>query len=189
MTRPGRVLVCVAAVATLLTACTSHAASSHPAATPAPAAVTTRSGGTSPAPGEASLSCQQSINAMPAVPTGYSVVLGVVALPTGRVLQANAAGKGAPETLFAKQGLVVRAGAVFDLEVAPGWAAPARIGWGSPATPGPRLHVDACAGQDTWLAYAGGYWVDKPACLPLIVRADGQQETVNISVGVQCPAS
>jgi len=83
----------------------------------------------------------------------------------------------------------VRAGVVFDLEISPDWAAHARIGWGSPSTPGTRLHVGACAGTDMWLGYPGGYWVDKPMCLPLIVRTDGRQETVDISVGVRCPAN
>ena len=38
-----------------------------------------------------------------------------------------------------------------------------------------------------WLAYAGGYWIDHPACVPIIVRTGGKQQTVHIGIGTPCP--
>ena len=38
-----------------------------------------------------------------------------------------------------------------------------------------------------WLAYAGGYWIDHPACVSIIVRAGARQQQVDIGVGTACP--
>jgi len=64
------------------------------------------------------------------------------------------------------------------------------IGWGgAPAAPSHRLLVPNCAnpGDAGWLAYAGGYWIDHPACVPLIVKAGGKQQQVHIGLGIACP--
>jgi hypothetical protein len=53
------------------------------------------------------------------------------------------------------------------------------------------VHVPACqqaAGDPPWLVFAGGYWTDAPACIPLLVRTAGRQTTVHIGVGTPCPA-
>jgi len=57
-----------------------------------------------------------------------------------------------------------------------------------PACPNP-CHYSTCTGPDQpeWLSFIGGYFVDQPACLPLIVTVQGKQTTVFISVGVTCP--
>ena len=55
-----------------------------------------------------------------------------------------------------------------------------------------NLAVRGCAapaGGARWLAFAGGYWVGRPACVPLTVKADGQQKTVHIAVGKRCSDS
>jgi hypothetical protein len=103
------------------------------------------------------------------------------------MLTPTAAGDGAPEPLWAKTGLVVRVGVAVDLEIAPEAAAHARIGWGNPGSPVTRVHVDACTGRSAWLWWPGGYWVDKPICLPLIVRAGRQEQTAYIPIGMVCP--
>jgi hypothetical protein len=137
------------------------------------------------------LACAASIGSAPAAPPDLQVVLQDLALPTGMVLQASPSGESDPAArLYAKWGLVVRAGAVVDLQVAPGWEGRARIGWGNPASPSLSVHVPGCpqpSGPAQWLHFAGGYYVDQPACLPLIIRAGGQQARVFISVGVACP--
>jgi hypothetical protein len=118
-------------------------------------------------------------------------VLGVVALPTSpayQALQTSRTGGAGVERLFAKTGLVIRAGTSFDLIVPDGTAL--AVGWGSgPTGPSRRLHVPACpsAGGAGWLAYAGGYWTERPACLPLIVAAGGRKQQVHIGVGTACP--
>ncbi|MDQ6771437.1 MAG: hypothetical protein M3024_00360 [Candidatus Dormibacteraeota bacterium] len=79
---------------------------------------------------------------------------------------------------------------MVDLAVAPGWESRAAIGWGNPGRPAPAVHVPACtAGTAPWLAFAGGYWVDKPVCVPLEVGARGQHAEVHIGVGTPCPSA
>jgi len=34
--------------------------------------------------------------------------------------------------------------------------------------------------------FAGGYWVDSPRCITLIIRARGQQANAHIAVGAPC---
>jgi hypothetical protein len=107
------------------------------------------------------------------------------------VLQTAPSGETDPAArLFAKWGLFARAGAVVDLRVAAGWEGHARIGWGQePLSPGIGVRVPACprpSGPAQWLGFAGGYWVDQPTCLPLIVSANGEQTRVFISIGLPC---
>lgn len=183
MTRRGCLLPSVAAAA-LLCACTNHAARTVPTGAPAASGVT-------------STPCQLGGDAGPSVPPGLTVVLGAVRLPVGMVLGTDSddrSGRTSTRTgsahakLFAKTGLVVRTGTAVDLAVAPSAAAHAWIGWGNAATPATTQHVDACPGPSTSLGWPGGYWVDAPMCLPLVVRAAGQETTVDIPVGVPCPA-
>ncbi|MFG3422583.1 hypothetical protein ACIBTZ_24625 [Micromonospora sp. NPDC049460] len=90
---------------------------------------------------------------------------------------------------FAKWGLVVRAGAEVDLLVAPGWKDRARITWGPSAAPAATVHVSACApaaGKGQWLTFAGGTWVARAACVPLLVRSGGRQAEVRLAVGAPC---
>ena len=120
------------------------------------------------------------------------VVLGVVALPASPgypALQTSLSGDGnGPLRLFAKTGLLIRPGTTFELIVPGRFTSRLSIGWGAPATPSHRVLVGNCAGADGgWLAYAGGYWIDHPACVPIIVRAGGKQQQVHIGVGTACP--
>jgi hypothetical protein len=179
----------------LVAACTSSGGSDQRAAAPnsvagsasMPAGV---SGLPSVAAGAGQVECRWSIRTRPDPPGGYRVVVQNVAVPTGLVLQANESGETDPVMRsFAKWGLVVRAGAAVDLQVGPGWEDRARIGWGSPATPGVAVHVPACPGPSgpaVWLAFAGGTWVAQPACVPLIVRSRGQEAQVRLGIGVPC---
>jgi hypothetical protein len=121
------------------------------------------------------------------------VVLGVVALPISPrypALGTSVSGDGnGPLRLFAKTGLFFRPGTTFELIVPARFASRLRIGWGAPGTPSQRVEVSNCAnpGGGGWLAIAGGYWIDHPACVPIIVRAGGKQQQVHIGVGKACP--
>lgn len=138
------------------------------------------------------VSCATSIQSASDPPDNYRVVAPGVAVPTAPVLQAS----DTRETdrtlrLFAKWGLVVRTDTVADLQVGPGWEDRARIqwGWGTRASPGVAVHVPACpqpAGQTQWLAFAGGTWVAQPACVPLVVRSQGQEAQVRLGIGMAC---
>jgi hypothetical protein len=120
------------------------------------------------------------------------VVLGVVALPTSPgypALQTSLSGDGnGPLRLFAKTGLSIRPDTTFELIIPARFTSQLSIGWGMPGTPSHRVLVDNCASSGGgWLAYAGGYWIDHPACVPILVRAGGKQQQVHIGVGTACP--
>jgi hypothetical protein len=138
--------------------------------------------------------CSDVIGAVPAPDPDLTVIGDAVALPAanGRSgpLQVSAdhdAGTGAK--LFAKNGLVVRRGAKVQLRVLAPAAGRAWIGWGSPGVVGRQAVVDGCAGSGAWIAFAGGYWVRSPMCVPVGVRvAGGAEHRVDIPVGAPCPA-
>jgi hypothetical protein len=179
----------------LLPACTPSGGSRHPVAAPSPvvgspSAVDGMNGVPTVAASIDQVSCGWSIAARPDPPGDYRVVVQNVAVPAASVLQANESGDPDPAVrLFAKWGLVVRAGASVDLQVGSGWEDRARIGWGKPGSPGVAVHVPACpvpSGQTVWLHFAGGTWVAQPACVPLIVRSQGKEAQVLLGVGMPC---
>ena len=144
------------------------------------------------------LGCQDVIGSEAAPPSDSSIILGGVALPTGRALQANP-DSDPHATLFAKDGLLIRRGASFDLIVPEPWRGRLTVSWGSLAKPTNHLRVPGCRPtqkvpssnrwvlSDDWLVYAGGYSVSQPACVSLVVRAGQTEQTVRIGVGASCP--
>ena len=141
------------------------------------------------------LPCSETIGAQ-APFTGLSVILRVVALPTSphmrRALQTALTGSRNPAArLFAKEGLVVRAGARFEVSVPPRLRDRVSIGWGNAGEGhvGSTISVPGCRGAhgEKWLAFAGGYWVRSTICAPLIVDAHGLRRRVWIGIGEACP--
>jgi hypothetical protein len=196
--RRGSALVTAAVIALLLAACTGGAgrpgngktglAATSGHAPTRPDGLSTSS--TAPAT-ESALDCGSFMGNSAGV-APLQVVLGVVALPASPgypALQTSLSGDGnGPLRLFAKTGLLVRPGTTFELIVPGQFASRLSIGWGAPGTPSHRVLVGNCAGTGGgWLAYAGGYWVDHPACVPIIVRAGGKQQQVHIGIGTACP--
>jgi hypothetical protein len=119
-------------------------------------------------------------------------IFGVVGLDITSTLQVSRTSPGDPHRLFAKTGLMVHAAREADLTVPAGWATRVSIAWGNQAaewTTG--LHIPACprppSASGPWLAFPGGFSVDKPACVPLRVRAHNRTTTVHVSVGAHCP--
>ena len=47
--------------------------------------------------------------------------------------------------------------------------------------------MSATSLEGTWLHFAGGYWVSKPMCLPLIVQTAGRRQQVMVGIGTSCP--
>jgi hypothetical protein len=156
----------------------------------------------SPTPSEAVsvLGCQDVIASEVTPPSGSSVILDSVALPTGRALQANSSGGSDPNVkLFAKDGLFIRRGASFDLVVPEAWRGRLTVSWGSLAKPTGHLRVPACRPTqrmpsssrwdptDNWLVYPGGYFVSQAACVSLVVRAGQTEHIVLIGIGTACP--
>ncbi|MDG9675387.1 hypothetical protein [Micromonospora sp. DH14] len=174
-------------LAVVLSACTPAGDPRQPTSAPADGA--TPADRAAPASG-AGLPCTPSVDALPAPPAGYRLVGEDVAVPDTPVLTAGDSGEADPAArLFAKWGLVVRAGTVVDLRVAPGWQDRARLGWGGTGAPATTVTVHACTpegGQAHWLAFVGGAWVAQVACVPLIVTSDGRTDRVNLGIGTPC---
>ncbi|MET7671051.1 hypothetical protein [Micromonospora luteifusca] len=173
--------MCLVAV---LTACTPASDARRPDTPPADSATSSiREDG-------AGLPCTPSVTSMPEIPAGYRPVGKDVAVPDRAVLSMQDSGEtDRSARLFAKWGLVVRAGAVVDLQVAPGSDGEARIGWGALNPPAATVTVHACApegAQAQWRAFVGGTWVARAACVPLVVRSNGHEDRVDLGVGVAC---
>ena len=127
-------------------------------------------------------------------PPDFEKVLDVVALPTSSkaaALQTSRTGEPDPAVrLFAKTGLVIKAGTKFELVVPDEAKGMVSIGWGgAPPTRSRRVTVScpARASSSGWQVYVGGYWVPRPACVPLIVRAGGKEQRVLIGLSTPCP--
>ncbi|MET7374623.1 hypothetical protein [Micromonospora arida] len=171
-------------LALVLSACTP-AGDSRPQATPPASRATTSTGA-----GLGEPPCTPSVDTLAAPPANYRLVGQDVAVPDTPVLPAEPSGEADPAArLFAKWGLVVRADRVVDLRVAPGWQDRARLGWGGTGAPAATVTVRACGpenGRAQWLAFVGGAWVARAACVPLIVTSDGQTDNVNLGIGAPC---
>ena len=184
-----------AGVAACLLALNSCSADSH-SDSPGPSRVS-RSVGTSVVAGGRGtvhhLDCGDYIGTDPPTPS-LQVVLGVVALPTSKAedsaLQTALTGDRYLPRLFAKTGLLVRTGTDFQILVPSGSGSRLGIGWGSAATPSKAVVVDHCSAagkRGHWMHFAGGYWLDRPACVALQVRTAQKSETVHIGLGAPCP--
>jgi hypothetical protein len=183
----------IAAALLLLCGCTGPSTPATSSSS-SEASTASSSGRSSPdVPALASLTCSEPIDGGP-VPAGWQVVLGVVALPTSPgspALQAADDRDPTLPTLFAKTGLLVRAGHPFELDAPDAGANRIGLGWGNALTfrPSARFAVPSCPDsfRTGWLSYPGGYWVDRPVCLPLTVRAAGRSQVVRIGIGIPCP--
>ena len=123
--------------------------------------------------------------------SGYSVVLGQVGLPTKKAFGAARVHPHNPKSrYFAKQGLFIRPGAKFELIVPAAWKSRVVIGWGNPGEDTGHLWVADCTPIKHgahWMVFAGGFTVNKPACIPIVVKAGTQQKTVHVGAGKACP--
>ncbi len=160
-------------------ACTAH--SETPEATRTPAFPPTSS---SPGVGAPpAVDCEHVIDRLEAPPPDLEVLLDAVALPTRTVLQANESGE--PGLLFAKHGLVVRAGVEVEVAVQAPSGRRQLLTWGSPGPEGAAVRVPPCTGA-SWIVFAGGYLVDAPACVRLVVRSVGREARTQVPVGAPC---
>ncbi|WP_250002765.1 hypothetical protein [Actinoplanes sp. M2I2] len=192
MSLPARLVPPV--VACLLAGCSAGPVPSPPAQPPSPPAQPAPPAARSAPPpvpsappppfsaAAGAIDCAHDLGARPPS-EGYPLVLDAVALPTA-VLQANESGE--PGRLFAKTGLLVRAGTAVELSVAPEAAGDVIIGWGSPGPKGTTVRVPACPDAKGWVVFAGGYTVSEPVCVPLIVRVGDREQRAEVSVGVSC---
>lgn len=133
------------------------------------------------------LPCSEMIFTGEDLPEDYEVLLDVIALPTAKTApQALQVGhhQGKSPNYFAKTGLLVRSGAVFDLEVEhpPEVAV---IGWGSSMDSASQISSQGCEGDD-WIAFAGGFTVREPMCMRLTLTAESQEKSFDVGAGAAC---
>jgi hypothetical protein len=89
-----------------------------------------------------------------------------------------------PLRLWTKVGLKVRARAGrVTLAVPPDWRRRIMLAWSAPSS---TVQVQSCTSPPLWRAYAGGFYVAKPACIPLVVTVGTRVSRVVIGVGVRC---
>lgn len=118
----------------------------------------------------------------------YEVFLGRVGLPKGELGAASSGLDDPSAVLFAKTGLYAKAGKPFTLIVPRRWQPHLSMAWGG-ARRTLRLRVDLDCGDvpdPTWVAYPGGYWIDEPACVTLLVKTAKTTKRVHLGVGAPC---
>jgi hypothetical protein len=174
----------LAAIIVIAAACAAAPATGARSPGPSPSAgPSTGSGESTPA-----LRCAEAIDADATLPDSYANLLGAVGLPTADsdrlALQTSYDSGEPPLNFFAKAGLLVRGGVAFTIEVSEPPSS-ALIGWGSPAEFGSTVSSAGCPG-DGWLGFAGGFLVDQPHCVRLVIEALGGEEQVEVGVGAPC---
>ena len=89
-------------------------------------------------------------------------------------------------TRFVRSGLVVRSDAAVELRLGQPSSGQARIGWGT-AEPSTVVRVPPCpAPRPRWLAFAGGYWSNGPACVGMTVLSGTTTKQVTIGIDRGC---
>jgi hypothetical protein len=145
----------------------------------------------------ASSATLQCVNGMGTRLRGRDVrpVLGVVALPTSpnsAALETGRLGDPSLPRLFAKSALLVRSGSSFTLTASS--ATPRSLGlfWNQISggySPTRSLVVKNCnaAASSKWLAFIGGYYVNRSSCVDLTVTTATLTRQVKVGVGATCP--
>lgn len=178
--------VTVTGVCLLIVACSAGGSGSHGSAMPPTrrSSPSTTTGGGRPDPG-VTAGCRESV--VRAAPLdGDRSVLGEIAFANGFVAQPAPAGAGSPKRYFAKQGLLVRAGATVRVWVDP--TAGVLLQYGMPGVATHVLTLVACPSAEGggWSVYTGGYFVDAPLCVTMHVEAGGRTQSVRVAVGRSC---
>lgn len=140
----------------------------------------------------AELRCETAIGSVAEAPAGYTVFRDIVALGGSRnapaALQARTtANADFGARLFAKSGLLVRTGAVFQLVVPAAWRHTMSISWGSGAVRTWELTMSGCGAAPGWQVFTGGYWVEEVGCMELLLRDGDHEEVIRVGVGAPCP--
>jgi len=115
----------------------------------------------------------------------YTVIGGQMAvarLATGASPNASTGG------FFAKRGLLVKQGASFEIVSSNTRRVDVSMSWGgAPRTN--NLKVSSCgeAGARRWMAFPGGFYVDRRACVTVLVKIDADTSRLRVAAGATCP--
>lgn len=165
------------ACALVVTALTALAAGSAPAATPRLAAVT----------------CDDAARAV-AQPGGalYGARLG---FSWGSRAKKLSLSPNARFPFWSKLPIFIKAGGrPFTIEIAPTWHERAGMAWDNRGDAKPAIahgvRILPCPGGDNasvWLAYPGGFYVARPACLPIVITIGATRYRARVPLGRACP--
>ncbi len=113
------------------------------------------------------------------------VVFGRVAVPPRDLAQV--AHVDGPWPYWRKAGLLVRAGTTgVVISVPRVWRSRVAISWGDSGVV-PALRVARCSSPpNEWNVYTGGFYLRRPACVPLTVRVGKREKQVRFGVGRTC---
>jgi len=124
----------------------------------------------------------------------WRLVLGATSVPIS-IQRAFAAPHFQRWRYWSKQGVAVLAGPgpPVEISLAPSWTEKARLTWGNGLPRGTTVVFSRCArlssarGQ-TWLAYAGGFYINSPrGCVPLRIHVGRATASVTVGIGRRCP--
>jgi hypothetical protein len=91
-----------------------------------------------------------------------------------------------PFRYWAKSGILVRPRRTpVDLIVPTAWRGRLAIEWGNGGL-SYHLRFVGCRSVLDWLPYAGGFFLRKPACVPLIVRVGKRSTRLRFGIGKPC---
>ncbi|MDP9258527.1 MAG: hypothetical protein M3Q31_18540 [Actinomycetota bacterium] len=97
--------------------------------------------------------------------------------------------------LWSKLPIFIRAGGrAFTIEIAPAWHERAGMAWDNRGDAKPAIahgvRILPCPGGDNatvWLAYPGGFYVARPACLPIVITIGAKRYRARVPLGRGCP--
>lgn len=137
------------------------------------------------AEGVITVSCRDAIGREP---NGVQrrVILGVVSVPPRYVPQVVRYQHDG-WAYWSKWGLSIQAGnGPVRISVPKAWRKRVAIEWGL-GGPVSEQRFEACSPPPTyWNAFAGGFSLSAPACVPLVIQVAGQRRTVRFGVGHRC---
>ena len=117
-------------------------------------------------------------------------MLDAVAVPPAYLAQIERDESSTKWPWWRKAGLVVRAtGKPVTIAVPVGWRDRVAIEWGNAGSGGPfsTLRIAGCGpGPGRGNAYAGGFVVREPSCVPLTFHAGGRTAIVRFGLGKRC---
>lgn len=135
------------------------------------------------------VSCDEAISSFTGRPDPGRIILGRVRLrPKGaRYLAAGEPRNSGPLPYFAKYGMVIYSGKEnVDLSVPAAWRGRFRLGWGLNG----ERQFDAvrflgCKAPPRWQPYAGGFYVRRPARVPLDIRIGARSRRVWLDIDAE----
>lgn len=120
---------------------------------------------------------------------GWVPSLGAIALPTEMLHARATSATDRSARLVAETVVFVKASTKVELVVPRSWRGRMSLGVRNGVRATERLEIPSCPGVQgryAWLVYLGSFWVEKPACVPIIVKTAKSSRRVHIGIGMPC---